>query len=176
MRIKTIFSLAILGLLTACSNPYDYSGTYLETKGDNCEVKPGDNRMFTISPSTDDQHAYTAKLAPRMLEGGIFPAVSKVSKASKDGSIAFIFIREGIPGNPSGMPSVEMKVTLRVKNQGHVYIESWPIIVTNPNNPSVTKQIEFVKDLQKTVGDAKTTDGKARLIGENGICLKKEAI
>ena len=167
-----ITAAAILAL-AACSQPYDYTGSYELTKGDNCEVQQGENTVVTISPSGETTNTYTARLSSQMSGGGVFPLESKPSKVDEDGSLTLMFFKEGESGFFSGKPAVDMKMKFIENDNEHVYLESWPVTISAPNNPARGTSFDFVKDPELSMMGQKVPNELSQQAGKNGLCLKK---
>ncbi len=173
MKLNAIFVMSAVLILSACSKPYDYSGSYEATKGESCEVQPGDNTMISILPASKDGNTYTARLSSQMSGGGIFPLESKPSKMNDDGSITFMFFQEGKTGFFSSKPAVDMKIKIVGKDSSHIYLEKWPVSISAPFNPARGGSFDFVKDSEISMMGHKTPNKFSQLAGKNGLCLKK---
>ncbi|WP_141096264.1 hypothetical protein [Lacimicrobium sp. SS2-24] len=176
MKLKSIITVSAVLALTACSKPYDYTGSYEATKGDSCEVQPGDNTLITISPAIEGENTYTARLSSQMSGGGVFPVESKPSKVAEDGSLTFMFFKEGKSGLFSGKPAVDMKIKLIDKDDAYIYLQSWPVTVSAPNNPALGGSFDFVKDPEISMMGRKAPNELSKQAGKNGLCLKKSSV
>lgn len=176
MKLKLMVIVSALLVLSACSKSYDYSGSYEATKGNACEVQPGDNTLITISPASEDGKTYTARLSSQMSGGGFFPLESKLSKMSADGSITFMFFKEGQSGLFSGKPAVDMKIKVIDKDSNHIYLQSWAVTVSATNNPTHGGSFDFVKDSEISVMGQKAPNVLSQQASKNGLCLKKTNI
>ncbi|MEX1220662.1 MAG: hypothetical protein WEA82_00945 [Idiomarina sp.] len=173
MTLKLICAVSSVLLLSACSKPYDYTGSYEATKGENCEVLPGDNTMVNISPVSEDRSTYTARLSSQMSGGGVFPLESKPSKVSDDGSITFMFFKEGKTGFFSVKPAVDMKMKFAVKDDSHIYLQSWPVVISGSNNPELSASFDGIKDSEISMMGRKAPNELSQQAGQSGLCLKK---
>lgn len=173
MKVKSIYFLLLMLAVTACAKPYDYSGSYEVAKGDSCEIQLEENTLITLSPVSGNENIYTARLASYMSGGGVFPVESKPSKLNDDGSIYFMFFKEGKSGLFSGRPAVDMVLKIMEKNKDHVYLESWSVTVTSPNNPALNGHFDLIKDAEISVMGNKASNELYPQAGKNGLCLKK---
>lgn len=173
MKFKLILAAISVMALPSCSKTYDYSGSFEATKGEGCEVLDGDNEIITIFPSADGASSYTARLNSNMSGGGVFPLESKPSNVSEDGSITFMFFKEGKPGLFSGQPGVDMKIKIKPKDSDHLYLESWPVAFSSPSNSSFNGSFDFVKDSELSMMGTTAPNELSRYAGKSGLCLKK---
>lgn len=173
MKLKSLSIVCTVFFLAACSKSYEYAGNYEATKGENCEIQPGDNTLITISPTPEQENFYTARLSSSMSGNGVFPMESKPSKVSEDGSITFMFFKEGQSGLFSGKPSVDMKMKVQEKNDGHIYLKNWHVTISSPTNNVLSGSFDFVKDAEISMMGRKAPNQLSKLAGQSGLCLKK---
>ncbi|KJG37733.1 hypothetical protein UA32_12305 [Photobacterium angustum] len=173
MEFKKIIIVAAVLSLTACSKPHDFSGAYITTFGDSCdEVQPSES-LIVIVPATGD-NTYTASLNPQM-SGGLFPTESQPAMVSDDGSLTFMFYKEGKSGF-SSKPAVDMKIKLVNKNDDYIYIENWPVTLTSAKYPSMRGSFNFITDSEVNIMGQTAPNVIATYVGENGLCLKKSSV
>ena len=98
MKVKLMLSVvAVLGL-TACSKPYDFTGSYELTKGDGCAVEAGDNTLIVISSAKDIKGAFVGRLDDKMAAKDLFPLQSAPASVAEDGTLTLTFSKEGESG------------------------------------------------------------------------------
>lgn len=136
-------------------------------------MQPGENTLITISPAAESENTYTARLSSQMSGGGVFPLESKPAKVAEDGSLTFMFFKEGESGFFSGKPSVDMKMKLIEKDGEHVYLQSWPVTISASTNPARGTSFDFVKDAEISMMGQKAPNELSQQAGKTGLCLKK---
>src|SRR5690606_21622862 len=173
MKLKLTLVLLSAVVLSACSKTYDYAGSFEATKGENCEVQKGDNTLITIFPASEGENTYAARLSSQMSGGGTFPLESKPSKVNDDGSITFLFFKEGKSGLFSGQPAVDMKIKVKQKDSQYIDLESWPVVISAPSNSAFNASFDFIKDSEISMMGRKAPNEISMQSGKNGLCLKK---
>lgn len=174
MDFKNKLTIAVIFFLSACSKPYDYSGSYEATKGADCEVQAGKNTLITVSPVSGEGAAYTARLSSSMSFRNLLPLESKPARINDDGSIVFLFFKEGKAGFFSSKPSVDMKIKLVKKDSSFIYLESWFIEMISPNNNLGTRSFDLIKDAEVSFMGKKVPNEISAQSTKHGLCLRKE--
>lgn len=160
--------------LSGCTKPYDFSGSFEVTKGESCEMQEGDNALVTISPTSENM--YTARLNSKMGAGGVFPLESKEARMDEDGTLTFMFFKEGKQGFLSSKPSVDMVFKVKEKDANHIYLEAWKVTITSPIDPSLSGSFDFVQDQELSMLGRKSRNELAKQAGQNGLCLKRYSV
>ena len=163
-------------LLVGCSKPYEFSGRYIATQGNDCkEVDSGDNIFITISPESSDNAdtLYSARLSSEMSGGGIFPVDSKPAYIDGDGKLSLSFYKQGKSGFFSSKPDVDMVMTLEGRDAQHIWVKNWRVNATHPKNPSLGGKFDFVNDSKIEMMGRSSPNELSQLKGDDGLCLKK---
>jgi len=174
-KITSIATLTTLIALSSCSKPYDYTGVYSLTTGDQCNVEQGDNTLITISTANIDSNTtlYTARLSSAVA-AGVFPVESKPSGISEDGSLTFHFFKEGEKGWVSSKPSVDMTLKLRSKDSSHIILSKWIVKMNSPKSATLGSKFDFVNDSHIQMLGQNVSNGMSEKKGKDGLCLKKK--
>lgn len=170
--MKRILILLTL-IISACSKPYDYQGSFSATKTDNCIPidKEKNHTMIVISTSGKDKETYSAKFSAS-LAGDLLPLESGPANPSEDGSITFNFVKEAKSGvHPQ--PSVNMQIQLIPKDENHIIVTEFPISISVPNNPNLDSKFDFVNDNEFTLAGKTMPNEFSKISGNNGLCLKR---
>lgn len=160
-------------LLSACGNePYDFSGKYVATLGDNCDpdTKSKSEQVFLeiLARIEEKSKVYEARLPTEivMALGGL-PIRSNQASPSKTGELQLSFLKQGQDGFFSGSPSVDMVISLNpdTDRANHIWLARWEAAITKNG---FAKQINFLDEIKR----ANVAD-KGSIVGSKGICLRK---
>lgn len=171
---------AALALITGCSKPHDFSGTYVVTTGNGCTEDGSGGRepvLMSISPGSGgaDEMVYTAHLS-QLAAAMRLPLDSRPTKVSEDGSLNFEFFEEGKAGVFSARPSKHVHMKLVVRDGEHLLLESWPVIISMPGSPQPEAEFDLVKDdlLDLPGFPRKVPNEFSKVAGDKGLCLRQK--
>lgn len=165
-------------LLAGCSKSSNFAGIYESTFGDDCEVQEGDGTFISIFPSESASDTYTARLDSRVASAAPLPLESKPGRIDESGNLVLQFFREGKSGMFSAEPSVEMTLKLVPKDSNHLMLESWPIKISVPGQPSLSSGFDFIKDAEIPIAGTKrkAPNLMSHQAGKSGLCLKRKDV
>ncbi|MGR5448744.1 hypothetical protein ACP3V3_02925 [Vibrio sp. PNB22_3_1] len=170
---KLILPLICVSALTACTEPYDFTGRYVATLGEDCQPDHDNNHLIIISPYASGDNSYTAQLNNALAFGGIIPIHSEPSSIADDGSLTLTFYKQGKTGLILTKPTVDMQLKLVSKDKSHVYIQNWPVIISMPSSNAPGDTFDFVKDREVVILGRKIENELRKMAGESGFCLKR---
>lgn len=165
-------------LLAGCSKSSNFAGIYVSTVGDDCVAQEGDGTFISIFPSESASDTYTARLDSRVASGAPLPLESKPSKINESGDLVLQFFREGKSGMFSAEPSVEMTLKLVARDGKHLLLQSWPIKISVPGQPSLSSGFDFIKDEEIPIAGSKrkAPNLMSNQAGKSGLCLKRKDV
>jgi len=173
--IRLVLAIVSVIGISACSEPYDYSGAYTLKNGDDCDdAGEGDNQLVTILPVDPDSGLYTAKLNAQMSGGGLFPLKSEVAAVRDNGDIEFQFFKEGKVGFLSTKPDIDMALRFSSKDENHILLTSWKVKVSQPKITSFNGDFDFVNDPEFELMGKTNKNTLYNLKGKQGLCLMRD--